>query len=250
MMIYDTTDIPFRAAIFEVGIDSWNPTNFTEHTEAKYVPMWLSRQQHRIYLRLFVFVHHVLQWGFKEPIIIWGSLEKQTMRIHPGVNRFILNSVLKDLPHLTKRHKPLKGWVIDWTCIHRDEYKYIFDDIKPIPRDPTDNLNMTWKVDYRTTVNPIVQSVDTFEDQYEFSPFGEYYLGDIENKELKKEWIYKLESHKGFGCCFNGKKVYDIGRNKPIQYEINRVAGIYQLFLKHFFDVNEKYFITKYYEAI
>ena len=248
-MIYDTTDIPFRAAIFEVGIDSWNPTNFTEHTEAKYVPMWLSRQQHRIYLRLFVFVHHVLQWGFKEPIIIWGSLEKQTMRIHPGVNRFILNSVLKDLPHLTKRHKPLKGWVIDWTCIHRDEYKYIFDDIKPIPRDPTDNLNMTWKVDYRTTGDPIYQSVE-LSDQYEFSPFGEYYLGDIENKELKKEWIYKLESHKGFGCCFNGKKVYDIGRNKPIQYEINRVAGIYQLFLKHFFDVNEKYFITKYYEAI
>jgi hypothetical protein len=249
MMIYDTTDIPFRAAIFEVGIDSWNPTNFTEHTEAKYVPMWLSRQQHRIYLRLFVFVHHVLQWGFKEPIIIWGSLEKQTMRIHPGVNRFILNSVLKDLPHLTKRHKPLKGWVIDWTCVHRDEYKYIFDDIKPIPRDPTDNLNMTWKVDYRTTGDPIYQSVE-LSDQYEFSPFGEYYLGDIENKELKKEWIYKLESHKGFGCCFNGKKVYDIGRNKPIQYEINRVAGIYQLFLKHFFDVNEKYFITKYYEAI
>jgi len=248
-MIYDTHDIPFRAAIFEVSIANFNPINFIEHTEAKYVPLWLSRQQHRIYLRLFVFIKHVLQWGFREPIIIWGNLEKQTMRIHPGVNRFILNSVLKDLPHLTKTHKPLKGWVIDWTCSHRDEYKYIFDDIKPIPRDPNGDLNMTWKVDHRTTVNPIYPS-DTFEDQYEFSPFGEFYLGNIENKELKKEWIHKLESQQGFGCCYKGKKIYDIGRNNPIQYEINRVAGIYQLFLKHFFDVNENHFTTKYYERI
>jgi hypothetical protein len=250
MMIYDATDIPFRAAIFEVSIENFNPTGFKEHTEAKYVPMWLERQQHRIYLRLFVFIKHVLQWGFLEPIIIWGNIEKQTMRIHPGVNRFILNSVLKDLPHLTKRHKPLKGWVIDWTCVHRNEYKYIFDDIKPIPRDPDGNLNMTWKVDYRTTVNPIVQSVDTFEDQYEFSPFGEYYLGTIESEQLKKEWIYKQEAHRGFGCYFNGKKIYNIGRNNPKQYEINRVAGIYQLFLKHFFDINEDHFTIKYYEAI
>lgn len=248
-MIYDTTDIPFRAAIFEVGINDWNPTNFTEHTEAKYVPLWLSRQQHRIYLRLFVFVHDVLQWGFKEPIVIWGNLEKQTMRIHPGVNRYIFNSVLKDLPHLTKRHKPLKGWVIDWTCSHRDEYKYIFDDIKPIPRDENGDLNMTWKVDHRTTGDPIYQSVE-LSDQYEFSPLGENYLGDIDTSSMKKEWIYKLEAHRGFGCCFNGKKIYDIGRNNPIQYEINLVAGIYQLFLKHFFDVDEKHFTTKYYEAI
>ena len=249
MMIYDTTDIPFRAAIFEVGINDWNPANFTEHTEAKYVPMWLTRQRHRIYLRLFVFVHDVLQWGFKEPIVIWGNLEKQTMRIHPGVNRYIFNTVLKDIPHLTKRHNPLKGWVIDWTCSHRDEYKYIFDDIKPIPRDSEGNLNMVWKVDHRTSVDPN-DPVLRCEDQYEFSPQGENYLGVLDNKWLKDQWKYKLEAHRGFGCWYEGKKHYDIGRNTPIQYEINRVAGIYQLFFKHFFDVNEKHFTTKYYEAL
>ena len=240
-MIYDTTDIPFRAAIFEVDIREFNPTGFTEHNKGVYVPMWLERQRNRLYLRLFVFVQDVLKWGFKEPIIIWGNLEKQTMRIHPGVNRFILNSVLNDLPHLTKTHRnPLKGWVIDWGCSHRNEYEHIFDSIKPIPRDTKGNLNMLWKVDHRVTVDK--------EDQYEFSPQGENYIGDLDNADFKKAWTYKLESHRGFGCWFNGKKFYDIGRNQPIQYEINRVAGVYQLFLKHFFDVNENYFTTKYYE--
>jgi len=242
-MIYNTRDIPFRAAIFEVGIEKFNPTGFTEHTTGAAVPMWLERQQHRVYLRLFVFVHDVLQWGFKEPIIIWGNLEKQEMRMHPGVNRFILNSVLKDLPHLTKHHRdPLKAWVIDWNCSHRDEYKHIFEDIQPIARDKRGDRNMKWLVDHRTTWR--------MEDQYEFSPLGENYLGDLDSKWLKKIWKYKLESHKGFGCWYGGKKFYDIGRNNPIQYEINRVAGVYQLFLKHFFDANEDHFTTKYYERV
>lgn len=241
-MIYDTTEIQFRAAIFEVDMDNFNPIGFTEHREARVVPVWLDKQQHRIYLRLFVFIHDILAWGFKEPVIIWGNLEKQTMRVHPGVNRLILNSVLEDLPHLTKRHKPLKGWVIDWNCSHRDEYKDIFKNRRSIPRDEKGNLNMLWKVDHRTQAGA--------EDQYEFSPRGDNYLGDLDSKWLKNQWIYKLESHKGFGCWYQGKKFYDIGRNNPIQYEINRVAGVYQLFFKHFFDINEDHFKTKYYEAI
>jgi len=246
-MIYDTTTIPFRAAIFEVDIKEFDPAGFVEHREGVYAPLWLKRQQHRIYLRLFVFVNDVLKWGFKEPIIIWGSLEKQTMRIHPGVNRYIFNTVLKDLPHL-HHHPPLKGWVIDWNCSHRNEYKHIFKNIKPIRRDKNGDLNMLWKVDHRTTVDPMNSTGEQFEDQYEFSPFGDNYLGNLDNSELKKQWTYKLESHKGFGCWYDGKKFYDIGRNKPIQYEINQVAGVYQLFLKHFFDVNENHFTTKYYE--
>jgi len=65
----------------------------------------------------------------------------------------------------------------------------------------------------------------------------------------KERWEYKQEAHRGFGCWYRGEKFYDIGGNDPIQYEINTVSGIYQLFLKHFFDWNPDIWQEKYYES-
>jgi hypothetical protein len=241
-MIYDVTGIPFRAAIFEVSMRNFPTANFKELNSGQFVPLWLNRNRDRIHLRLFTFVESVLNQGFLDPVIIWGNIKEGTMRIHPGTNMFTLYSLIKDqkrTPH--KKKYDLNGWVVDFNCNHRDEYQGILEDIKPIPRDADGNRNMEWFVDHRTTPNG--------EDQYELSPSGRHLPGNIYYFGTKDRWEYKQESHRGFGCWYKGVKFYDIGRNNPIQYEINTVSGIYQLFLEHFFDWNPDIWQEKHYES-
>lgn len=241
-MIYDVKGIPFRAVIFEVSMRNFPTTNFKELNSGQYVPIWLERQKDRIHLRLFTFVESVLNQGFLDPVIIWGNIKEGTMRIHPGVNQFILYSLIKDqIISPRKKKYDLNGWVVDFNCNHRDEYQGIFKDIKPLERNEDGNNNMIWKVDHRTTPDG--------EDQYEFSPSGRKHMGNIYYKGTEDRWNYKLEAHKGFGCWYKGKKFYDIGRNDPIQYEIKKIAGVYQLFLEHFFDWNPDIWQEKHYES-
>jgi len=239
---YDVKSIPFQAAIFEVSMRDFPTANFKELNSGAYVPIWLERQEERIHLRLFTFIESVLNQGFRDPCIIWSDIKSGKMRIHPGVNQFILYDLIKD-QIITPRKKKydLNGWVIDFNCQHRDEYLGIFENIKPLPRDENGNNNLKWKLDHRTTPNG--------EDQYEFSPKRSLYLGDVYYMGTKERWEYKQEAHRGFGCWYRGEKFYDIGGNDPIQYEINTVSGIYQLFLKHFFDWNPDIWQEKYYES-
>ena len=239
---YDVKSIPFQAAIFEVSMRDFPTANFKELNSGAYVPIWLERQEERIHLRLFTFIESVLNQGFRDPCIIWSDIKSGKMRIHPGVNQFILYDLIKD-QIITPRKKKydLNGWVIDFNCQHRDEYLGIFENIKPLPRDENGNNNLKWKLDHRTTPNG--------EDQYEFSPKRSLYLGDVYYIGTKERWEYKQEAHRGFGCWYRGEKFYDIGGNDPIQYEINTVSGIYQLFLKHFFDWNPDIWQEKYYES-
>ena len=239
---YDVKSIPFQAAIFEVSMRDFPTANFKELNSGAYVPIWLERQEERIHLRLFTFIESVLNQGFRDPCIIWSDIKSSKMRIHPGVNQFILYDLIKD-QIITPRKKKydLNGWVIDFNCQHRDEYLGIFENIKPLPRDENGNNNLKWKLDHRTTPNG--------EDQYEFSPKRSLYLGDVYYMGTKERWEYKQEAHRGFGCWYRGEKFYDIGGNDPIQYEINTVSGIYQLFLKHFFDWNPDIWQEKYYES-
>ena len=239
---YDVKSIPFQAAIFEVSMRDFPTANFKELNSGAYVPIWLERQEERIHLRLFTFIESVLNQGFRDPCIIWSDIKSGKMRIHPGVNQFILYDLIKDQTITPRKKKyDLNGWVIDFNCQHRDEYLGIFENIKPLPRDENGNNNLKWKLDHRTTPNG--------EDQYEFSPKRSLYLGDVYYIGTKERWEYKQEAHRGFGCWYRGEKFYDIGGNDPIQYEINTVSGIYQLFLKHFFDWNPDIWQEKYYES-
>ncbi len=241
-VIYDVTSIPFQAAIFEVNMRNFPTANFKELNSGEFVPIWLERQKNRIHLRLFTFIESVLNQGFQEPAIIWSDIKKGTMRIHPGVNQFILYNLIKDKKiTVHKKYYDLKGWVIDFNCQNRNEYLGIFEDIKPLERDKNQNLNMLWEVNHRTTPDG--------EDQFEISPKRDFYIGDIYYHGTGDRWKYKQESHRGFGCWYKGEKFYDIGGNDPIQYEIHTVSGIYQLFLEHFFDWTPDIWQEKYYES-
>ena len=242
-VIYDVTTIPFQAAVFEVNMRNFPTANFKELNSGAFVPIWLERQKERIHLRLFTFIESVLAQGFREPVVIWSNIKSGKMRIHPGVNQFILYNLIKDQKStIHNKHYDLNGWVVDFNCQHRNEYLGIFEDIKPIERDKHGNNNLEWKLDHRTTPDG--------EDQYEFAPKRAFYLGDVYYKGTEERWKYKQEAHRGFGCWYNGEKFYNIGGNDPIQYEIKTVSGIYQLFLQHFFDWNPDIWQEKYYVNI
>ena len=142
-VIYDVTTIPFQAAVFEVNMRNFPTANFKELNSGSFVPIWLERQRDRIHLRLFTFVESVLNMGFIEPVIIWSDIKSGKMRIHPGVNQFILYNLVKDQKiTIHKKYYDLKGWVVDFNCQSRNEYLGIFEDIKHIPRDENGNLNL------------------------------------------------------------------------------------------------------------
>ncbi len=237
-MIYDTTTLPFRFALFEIDIDKefMKIKGFTEHESKRYLKMWLKRQQHRIYLRCFVFCDTVLNLGFLDPILIWADIKKGTMRIHPGTNRYILHSILPE--------RPMKGWVIDKNCKSHKEYKDIFPSARPLVRDKSGDRNMNWRVDHRTR--------DGYEDQYEMSLGTDQLLGEhhMDTQTRKDRWAF-LHDTKGFCCWLEGYPYLDIGNaGVEDQYEINRVAGVYQLFLEYYFNYPSTKWEKKFYRRM
>ena len=238
MMIYDTRAIPFQYGIFEIDIDEdfMKIKGFTEHTSKPYLKMWLNRQKPRIYLRCFVFIDTVLKWGFLDPLLIWANLKTGTMRVHPGTNRYILHSILPE--------RPMIGWVVDSNCKSHQEYKKVFPSARPLIRDERGDRNMFWRVDHRTRKG--------YEDQYELSLGSDQLLGEdhMDTQARRDRWAF-LSDTKGFGCWLGGKKYYDIGNaREEDQYEILRVAGIYQLFLQCYFDYPESKWGTKFYRRM
>ena len=186
----------------------------------KYVHQWLERQSHRYYLRVFVFIDSVREKGFKDPVIVWANRNLGTgqMFVHPGQNRLFLKEAMP-----TER---LVAWVLDNTVASRHEYSDIFTNIKPIVRDLNGERLVNWIAQHRTAPN---QS-----DQYDFALRDDTYLGAKENdtEERRKRW-FQLEP---FGIVEKGK-TYVFGKGKPTSlYEVNSVAGVYQVALLNWFD--------------
>ena len=237
-MIYDTKIMPQQFGLFEIDIDEhfMKIKGFTEHTSKYYLEMWLKRQQPRIYIRCFVFIDTVLKFGFLDPLLIWGNIKKGTMRVHPGTNRYILHSILPE--------RPMKGWVVDRNCNSHQEYKKIFPSARSLIRDKRGDRNMLWRVDHRTRKG--------YQDQYELSLGTDRLLGEpsMDTQTRRDRWAF-LSDTRGFGCWQAGKKAYDIGNaREEDQYEIDRVAGIYQLFLQYYFDYPDTKWRTKFYRRM
>jgi len=228
-VIYSRWAPAFRAGIFAFDVDTkfiglcgeWQTTQGAEG--------WLHHNENRIYLRLYVFIDSVLErhrsgkLGFRDPIIVYGDLEKQVFNIHPGTNRIILKKVLPEVR--------LVGWVVDPRCTNRMQYAPYFNNIKPILRDRQGNNLIKWIALHRSGRGEGVADI------YDFSLSTDVYLGadTYDTPERKLEW-QKIRKTTGFSIYVNNKYFYDIGTPQGNHaYEIITVEGVYQLFLHYFF---------------
>ena len=187
---------------------------------------WLRHQQRRIYLRLYVFVDSVLtrhnagKLGFKDPIIVWSNIKTGQFSIHPGKNRIVLKMLLPEVR--------MVGWVMDNSAItSRKAYNNIFNNIQPLVRDKEGNRQIKWQTQHRTVGG---------EDQYHMALLNDTYLGNHEHDTPKRRQKWdELCKTRGFGCYVHDHFFYNIG-NPQANYSFDNVAGIYQVFLHHFFD--------------
>lgn len=202
----DAILLPFRDSVF---------------CSQEFVRMWLERQKNRMYLRCYVFVDSVLKEGFIDPIQLWADKEKDEFCVHPGVNRLYLKAAMPNLR--------LVAWVLDKSIKDRNEYKGVFDNIKPIIRDKNGNRILNWISSHRTAPNA--------SDQYDFALRDESYPGNRLNMDTDKrrsEWE-KVSKVKGFGVECEGN-TYTMGTPSNI-YKVDNIIGIYQLVLLHFFNI-------------
>ena len=229
-MIYDRTARDFQVGIFAFDVDdkffSWFGKDWqtTQGAEG-----WLRHNKPRVYLRLWTFIDSVLerhnsgQRGFRDPVIIYGDLEKQHFNVHPGTNRIVLKKLLPEVR--------LVGWVVDPRCTNRSQYKPYFNNIQPIARDKQGNNQILWQAHHRSGRGKGVQDV------YDFSLTSDIYLGadTYDTPKRKLEW-QKIRKTTGFSVYVNNKYFYDIGTPQGNHaYEIKTVEGVYQLFLHYFF---------------
>ena len=156
----DAILLPFRDSVF---------------CSQEFVRMWLERQKNRMYLRCYVFVDSVLKRGFIDPIQLWADKEKDEFCVHPGVNRLYLKAAMPNLR--------LVAWVLDKSIKDRNEYKGVFDNIKPIIRDKNGNRILNWISSHRTAPNA--------SDQYDFALRDESYPGN------RLKWIQINEGQSG-----------------------------------------------------
>ena len=231
-MIYEQGTSDYQFTMFACDVDD----KLFKHMRPNWLPQrgaetWLTHNKNRIYLRAYVFCDTVLgrhnsgKMGFKDPVIIWCNLEKKRFTVHPGQNRIILKSILPEVRQV--------GWVIDNTqrpignC-GRNQYHKYFSNIKEIQRGPAGNRQILMQMDHRSGFGG--------EDQYHLSLNTDTYLGnnEFDTEERKLAWRKACET-KGFSCYVNGKYHYDIG-NPTAKYDFKNIAGIYQVFLHHFFD--------------
>ena len=225
MLTYDKSGYdPNRCALFEVDIDekilSILPTD-------KGVGTWLRHNKTRIAWRLYYFIDSVLREGFVDPILIWGDIRRKKIKVHPGLNRVQLRSLLPE--------RPLKGWVIDFHCKSRHQYAGLFNGIKPLERNAKGNRDIPWRMQHRSNVPK------NWEDQFDLHLAQSLFVTHIplKDKYLTDKWDF-LSRRTGFTPWVGETKYYSIGttHSKEDHYEIFDVLGIYQLALIYFFNYN------------
>ena len=227
-MIYNQNRRFFQWTEFAFDIDekfySYFPANWLHTAGAE---AWLRHNERRVYLRLYVFVDSVLerynngQLGFKDPVIVWSNLKDKEFAVHPGKNRIILKMLLPEVR--------MVGWIMDNSGVRsRHEYEGIFNNIQPIVREADNNRQIRWQTQHRTHQGG--------EDQYHMALLNDTYLGNREHDtdERRKNWEQVCKT-KGFGCYINDTFYYNIG-SPQANYRFDNIAGIYQVFLHHFFD--------------
>lgn len=239
-MIYDQSYKAFQWTTFACDIDdkfySYFPNQCADGGRAE---GWLTHNQHRIYLRLYVFVDSVLsrhnngKLGFKDPVIIWSDWYQKRFSIHPGKNRIVLKMLLPEVR--------MVGWIMDNSPINtRKKYNNIFNNVQPLVRGKDNNRQVKWQTQHRTVGG---------EDQYHMALLNDTYLGNREHDTLeRREKWEELCKHRGF-ACWTDRFYYNIG-NPQAAYKFDNVAGIYQVFLHHFFDYPFDKWETHYFQEI
>lgn len=228
-MIYNREARDFQVALFAFDVDEKFYSHFPENWQTTAsTEGWLRHNKNRIYLRLWTFIDSVLerhmlgQRGFRDPVVVYGDLEKQHFNVHPGTNRIVLKKLLPEVR--------LVAWLVDPRCTSRSQYADYFNNIKPLVRDRQGNNRILWQAQHRTNRGEGV------EDVYDFSLTSDIYLGntsEYDTAERRESWA-KIKQSTGFSCYVNGKYLYDIG-NSQAGYNIFTIEGVYQLFLHYFF---------------
>lgn len=240
-MIYDHNYKAYQWTTFACDIDdkfySYFPDGIADGGGAE---GWLLHNQRRIYLRLYVFIdsvltrHHEGQLGFKDPVIIWSNWHEKRFSIHPGKNRVVLKMLLPEVR--------MVGWIMDNSAIlSRNRYNNIFNNVQPLVRGKDNNRQVKWQTQHRTVKG---------EDQYHMALLNDTYLGNHEHDTPHRRKAWDIVSReKGFGCYVGDRFFYNIGKPEA-NYKFDNVAGIYQVFLHHFFDYPFSKWETHFFQEI
>ena len=243
-MIYNREARDFQVALFAFDVDDKFYSHFPENWQTTAsTEGWLRHNKNRIYLRLWTFIDSVLerhmlgQRGFRDPVVVYGDLEKQHFNVHPGTNRIVLKKLLPEVR--------LVAWLVDPRCTSRSQYADYFNNIKPLVRDRQGNNRILWQAQHRTNRGEGV------EDVYDFSLTSDIYLGntsEYDTAERRESWA-KIKQSTGFSCYVNGKYLYDIG-NSQAGYNIFTIEGVYQLFFHYFFGYPLSKWKTHYFKEL
>ena len=192
-MIYNREARDFQVALFAFDVDEKFYSHFPENWQTTAsTEGWLRHNKNRIYLRLWTFIDSVLerhmlgQRGFRDPVVVYGDLEKQHFNVHPGTNRIVLKKLLPEVR--------LVAWLVDPRCTSRSQYADYFNNIKPLVRDRQGNNRILWQAQHRTNRGEGV------EDVYDFSLTSDIYLGntsEYDTAERRESWA-KIKQSTGF----------------------------------------------------
>ena len=181
---------------------------------------WWQRQQNRQDIRLYAFIKDVLQNGFVDPLIVWYNDGKQEFSLHPGMNRVMLNKVLK---------LPMQAWVSSADIKDYRRLGKVFPGITKLKLDPSGNRDIKMTAQHRKD-NRL----------YEIVFDNDKILPTMRTPENDVEWA-EIQRQTGFYVWFKGEQICKIGN--PTQndhWNVKDVSGIYELALKYFFNYEVK----------
>ena len=184
------------------SVDLWN------------VEGWYERQQNRLDIRLYAFIKDVLSRGFVNPVVIWYSDQTKQFAIHPGMNRLMLNKVL---------NLPMQAWVVSYDVNSYKTLGRLFPGITKLKTDANGNRDIKLTAQHRTD-NRL----------YEIVFDNDRILPLLRNEENSAEWN-ELSSKTGFHIWREDKYIGAIGNAKE-HWQVDGVAGIYELALKYYFN--------------
>lgn len=185
-------------------------------TKIKDVEIWCDRQQDRLDIRLYGFIKNVLKDGFVDPTIVWYSALKQEFSIHPGMNRVMLNRVIKI---------PQRFWIISYDENSFYNLAKTFPGLKRLRLDKLGNRDIPLVAQHR-------KDNRMFEIQFE----DDRLLPNFRTEENNKEWT-ELTNQKGFHVWWNNKLQMTVGNaTEKDHWVVDDVGGIYELALKYYFN--------------
>ena len=178
------------------------------------------RQQNRQDIRLYALIKDVLQNGFVDPLIVWYNDGKQELSLHHGMNRVMLNKVLK---------LPMQAWVISADIKDYRRLGKGFPGITKLKLDPSGNRDIKMTAQHRKD-NRL----------YEIVFDNDKILPTMRTAENDAKWT-EVQSRAGFYVWCGGEQICKIGT--PTQndhWNVKDVSGIYELALKYFFNYEVK----------